>query len=90
MPKRYLDLEDGPKDDPNFYLVANDDKDNTMRDAYIASIRICHMGSQLYNASEGTNGASRDNGLLYKKNEKEEWRLVLPSPFDLNDIFKAR
>ena len=29
-------------------------------------------------------GVSRKKGLLYKKNEKGEWRLVLPSMFDMN------
>jgi len=43
MAKIYLDLYDGPKDDPDFYLVAHVDKDDRMRDAYIACIRICPM-----------------------------------------------
>jgi len=42
------------------------------------------MWSQLYNAAKGKKGASKDNGFLYKKSEKEEWRLVLPSMFDIN------
>jgi len=42
------------------------------------------MQSQLYNSLEGKKGLSKDNGFLYKKNEKGEWRLVLPSTFDLN------
>jgi len=33
MAKIYLDLDDGPKDDPDLYLVAHVDKDNRMRDA---------------------------------------------------------
>jgi len=68
MAKIYLDLEDGPKDDPDFYLVAHVDKDDRMRNAYIACIRICPMWSQLYNAPEGKKGVSKDNGFLYKKN----------------------
>jgi len=84
MAKIYLDLDDGPKDDPDFYLVAHIDKDDRMRDAYITYIRICPMCSQLYNAPEGKKGVSKDNGFLYKKNEKGEWRLVLLSTFDLN------
>jgi len=84
MAKKYLDLDDGPKDDPDFYLVAHVDKDDRMRNAYIACIRICPMWSQLYNAPEGNKGVSKDNGFLYKKNEKGEWRLVLPSTFDMN------
>jgi len=83
MAKICLDLDDGPKDDPNFYLVAHVDKDDRMRDAYIACIRICTMWSQLYNAPEGKKGVSKDNGFLYKKNEKREWRLVLPSTFNM-------
>jgi len=82
--KIFLDLDDGPKDDPDFYLVAHVDKDDRMRDAYIACIRICPMWSQLYNAPEGKKGVSKDNGFLHKKNEKGEWRLVLPSTFDMN------
>jgi len=35
MAKIYLDLDDGPKDDPDFYLVAHVDKDDRMTDAYI-------------------------------------------------------
>jgi len=84
MAKIYLDLEDGPKDDPNFNLVAHVDKDDRMRDAYIACIRICPMWSQLYNAPERKEGVSKDSGFLYKKNEKGEWRLGLPSTFNLN------
>jgi len=70
MAKIYIDLDDGPKDDPDFYLVAHVDKDDRMRDAYIACIRICPMWSQLYNAPEGKKGVSKENGFLYKKNEK--------------------
>jgi len=84
MGKIYLDLADCPKDDPNFYLVTPVHKDDRMRDAYIACIRICPIGSQLYNASEGKKGVSKGNGFLYKKNEEGEWRLVLPSTFELN------
>jgi len=40
MAKIYLDLDDGPKDDPDFYLMAHVDKDDKMRDIYIACIRI--------------------------------------------------
>jgi len=84
MAKIYIDLKDGPKDDPDFYLVAHVDKHDRMRDAYIACIRICHMRSQLYNAPDVKKGVSKNNGFLYKKNEKGEWRLVLPSTFDMN------
>jgi len=42
------------------------------------------MWSKLYNAPEGKKGVSKYNGFLYKKNEKGEWRLVLPSTFDMN------
>jgi len=84
MAKIYLDLNDGPKDDPDFYLVAYIDKDGRMRDTYITCIRICPMWSQLYNPPEGKKGVSKDNGFLYKKNGKGEWRLVLPSTFDMN------
>jgi len=84
MAKIYLDIDDGPKDDPDLYLVAHVDKDDTMRDDYIACIRICPMWRQLYNALEGKKGVSKDNGFLYKKNEKGEWRLVLPSTFHMN------
>jgi len=90
MAKIYLDLDDGPKDDPNLYLVAHVVKDDRMRDGYIACIRICPMWSQIYNAPEGKKGVSKDNGFLYKKNETGEWRLVLPSTLDMNAIFKAR
>jgi len=82
--KIYLDLEDGGKEDPDFYLAAHVNKDYRMRDAYIAIFRICPMWSQLYNASEGKKGVSKDNGFLYKKNEKGEWRLVLLSTFEMN------
>jgi len=82
--KIYLHLEDDPKDDPDFHLVAHVDKDDRMRDAYIACIRICPMWNQFYNAPQGKKGVSKDNGFLYKKNEKGEWRLVLPIMFDMN------
>jgi len=49
MVKIYLDLDEDPKDDPDFYLLANINKDDRMRDAYIAFISICPMWSQLYN-----------------------------------------
>jgi len=55
-----------------------------MRVAYIACIRIWPRWSQLYNAPEGKKGVSKDNRFLCKKNEKGEWRLVLPSTFDMN------
>jgi len=42
------------------------------------------MWSQLYNAPEGKQEVSKNNGFLYKKNEKAEWRVVLPSTFDMN------
>jgi len=45
MAKIYLDLEEGPQDDPDFHIIAHIDKDNRMRDAYIACIRICPMWS---------------------------------------------
>jgi len=72
MAKTYLDLDDGPKDDPDFYLVTDVDKDDRMREPYIACIRICPMWSQLYHAPEGKKGVSQDNRFLYKKNEKGE------------------
>jgi len=84
MAKIYLELEDGSKDDPDFYLAVYVDQDDRMRDAYIAWIRICPMWSQLYNASEGKKGVSNNNGFLYQKNEKGEWRLVLACKFDIN------
>jgi len=84
MAKINLDLDNGPKDDHDFYLVAHIDKDDRTRDAYIACIRICPMWSQLYNASERKKGVSKDNGFLYKKNEKGEWRVVLLSTFNMS------
>jgi len=36
MAKIYLNIEDGPKDDPDYNLIAHVDKDNRMRDTYIA------------------------------------------------------
>jgi len=90
MAKIYLDLEEGTKDDPDFYLVAYLDKDDRLRDACITCIRICLMWSQLYNAPEGKKWVSKDDGFLYKKNETGEWSLVLPSTFNLNAIFTAR
>jgi len=84
MAKIYLDFEDSLKDDADFYLIANIDKDDRMRDAYITCIRISLMWSQLYNPAKGNKGVSKDDGFLYKKNEKGEWRLVLPSTFDIN------
>ena len=36
MPKIYLDLNNGPKDDTDFHLIAHIDKDDRIRDAYIA------------------------------------------------------
>jgi len=83
MAKIYLDLEDGPKDDPDILLIAHVDKDDRIRVAYIACIRICPMWSQPYNAPDGKQGVSKDNGFMYKKNEKGEWRLVLPSMLDM-------
>jgi len=47
MTKMYLDLKDGHKDNPDFYLVAHVDKDDRMRDAYIACIRIWFMWSHV-------------------------------------------
>ena len=84
MAKIYLNLQDGPKDDPDFDLVAHDDKDDRMRDAYITCIRIYPMCSQLYNSRQGKEGVSKENGFLYKNNEKGVWRLVLPSTFAWN------
>jgi len=43
MAKIYLDLEDGLKDDPNFYFAAHIDKDDRFRDAYVACIRLYPM-----------------------------------------------
>jgi len=63
--KIYLDLDDGPKDDPASYLVTHVVQDDRMRDAYIACIRICPMWSQLYHAPEGKKGVRKDNGFLY-------------------------
>jgi len=90
MAKIYLNLEDGPKDDPDFYLVAHVDKDDSMRNAYIACIKICPMWSQLYHAPERKKGVSKDKGCLYMKNEKGECRVVLPRTFDMDAIFKAQ
>jgi len=45
MIKIYLNLEDGPKGDPDFYLITHIDKDDSMRDAYITYISICPMWS---------------------------------------------
>jgi len=84
MANIYLDLDDGPKDDPDLYLVAHVDNDDRMRDSYLACIRIRPMWSQLYNAPKGKKGVSKDNGFLYKKNEKGECRLVLASTFNMN------
>jgi len=64
MAKMYLDLDDSPKDDHDFYLVAQVDKDDRMRDAYNACIRIYPMWSQVYYALEGKKGVSKDNGFL--------------------------
>ena len=72
MAKIYLDLENGHKNDPDFFLVAHVDKDDRMRDAYMACIWICPRWSQLYNTPEGKKGVTKDNGFLYKKNEKGE------------------
>jgi len=72
LAKIYLDLEDGPKDDHDFHLVAHVDKDDRMNDAYIACNRICPMWNQLYHALQGKKGVSKDNGFLYKKNDKGE------------------
>jgi len=41
------------------------------------------MWSKHYNVPEGKKGVSKDNGFLCKKNDKREWRLVLPSTFDM-------
>jgi len=84
MAKIYLNLEHGPKDDPDFYLVVQVDKDDRMRNAYIACISIYPMWSQLYNTPQGKKGVSKDKGFLYKENEKREWRLVLPMTCDMN------
>jgi len=84
MAKILLDLDDGPKDNPEFYLAAHVDKDDIKRNDYIACIRICPMCSQLYNATEGKKRVSKDNRFLYKKNKKGEWRLVLLRTFDMN------
>ena len=72
MAKIYLDLKDGPKDDPDFYLTAHINKHDRMKHAYITCIRICPMWSQLYNTLQGKKGVSKDNGYLYKMNEKVE------------------
>jgi len=41
------------------------------------------MWSQLYKNPQEKKGVSKENGFLYKKNEKEEYRLVLISMFDI-------
>jgi len=84
MVKIYLDLVDGSKDDPDFHLVAHVDRDDRMRDAYIACIHICPIWSQLNNTPQGKKGITKDNRFLYQKHERREWRLVLPSTFTLN------
>jgi len=58
MAKIYLDLDDGPKDDPGFYLVAHVDKDDGMRDASIACIRICLMWRNTWQVAIRVNGRS--------------------------------
>jgi len=72
MVKISLDLEDGPKDDPDFYLVTHVDNDDRYSEPYIACIRICPMWSQLNNAPEGKKEVSKDNGFLCKKNMNAE------------------
>jgi len=84
MAKIDLEHQDRPKDDPDFYHIAHVDKDDRMKDSYITCIMICHMWSQLYNAPEGKKVVGKDNGILFKKNNKGERRLVLPSTFDMN------
>jgi len=76
MAKIYLDLEAGPKDDTDFYLVAHVDKDDRMRNTYITCIKTCPMWIQLSNTLEGKKEVSKDNRFWYKKNENGEWRLV--------------
>jgi len=51
--KIYLHLEDGPKADPDFHLVAHVDNDDRMREVYIACLRIYPMWRQLYNDPQG-------------------------------------
>ena len=72
MAKIDLDLEVGPKYDPDFYLGTHVHNDDRMVAAYIACIRICPKWSQLYNALEGKKGVSKDNGFLCKRNNKGE------------------
>jgi len=43
MAKIYLDLEDSPKEDTDLQPVVHVDNDDSMRDTYIACIRICPM-----------------------------------------------
>jgi len=50
----------------------------------MACIRICPIWSQVYNAPGGKKGVSKYNRFFYKKNKKGEWRLLLPSTFDMN------
>jgi len=82
--KLYLDLADRHKDDIDFYLPAHMDKDDRKRDACIACIRICPIWSHLYNIQEWKKGGIKDTRFLYKKNEKRECRLVLPSMCNMN------
>jgi len=81
MRKIYLDLKKGTKEDPDFYLTTYVKNDAKLRDAYVISIRICPIWSQLYNAPQGKKGISKDNRFLYKKNKNGEWKLFLPSIF---------
>ena len=50
MAKIYINLEDGPKEDLDFYLASHVDNYDTLRDAYITYIRICPIWHQLYYA----------------------------------------
>jgi len=80
----YINLEDGLKEDLDFYLTADADNNDRMRSAYIACIRLCPMWGRLYHPPQGKKRVSNDNGFLYRKNRKSKWRLVHASTFDMN------
>jgi len=58
-----------------------------MMDAYISCISICPILIQVYNATKEKKGVSKHNTFLYKKNEKAESRLVLPSTFEMKSKY---
>jgi len=57
MVKIYLDLDDGSREDPYFYLAPHVDKDDRMRDTYISHV----SGYASWGASSTT---------LYKERKK--------------------